>query len=128
MSHVTSTALNVLGRTLQPCSFEPRTGYFRDGCCHTDPSDRGLHTICVVVTQAFLAYSMRRGNDLSTPRPEYDFPGLKPGDRWCLCAARWLEAWHAKCAPEVLLESTHLNSLGVVSLDQLKAHAAQTPA
>jgi uncharacterized protein (DUF2237 family) len=128
MPQIPSDALNVLGKPLQPCSMEPRTGYFRDGCCHTDPSDRGLHTVCVIVTAEFLSYSRQRGNDLSTPRPEYEFPGLKPGDRWCLCAARWLEAWHAGKAPEVLLESTHLNSLGVVSLDQLKAHAAHQPA
>lgn len=123
MSQAASTALNVLGRPLQVCGMQPRTGYFRDGCCHTDPSDRGLHTVCVIVDAAFLAFSRQRGNDLSTARPEYDFPGLQPGDRWCLCAARWLEAWHAGQAPTVLLESTHLNSLGVVSLEQLRAHA-----
>lgn len=128
MSQVASTALNVLGRPLQPCSFEPRTGYFRDGCCHTAPTDRGLHTVCVIISADFLAFSRQHGNDLGTPRPEYDFPGLIPGDRWCLCAARWLEAWHAGQAPEVVLEATHLNSLGVVSLDQLRAHAARTPA
>ena len=118
------TALNVFGRPLAPCSFAPMTGFFRDGCCHTDPQDRGLHVVCVVVSADFLEFSRARGNDLSTPQPEYAFPGLKPGDRWCLCALRWLEALQAGMAPEVVLESTHLNTLGVVSLDQLQLYAA----
>jgi uncharacterized protein (DUF2237 family) len=121
-------ALNVLGRPLVPCSFAPLTGYFRDGCCHTDPSDQGLHVVCVVASADFLEFSRARGNDLSTPRPEYRFPGLRPGDRWCLCALRWLEALQAGMAPEVVLESTHLNALGVVSLEQLLAFAADAPA
>jgi len=121
---MSQTALNVLGRPLAPCGTEPMTGYFRDGCCRTDASDRGLHVVCALVTAEFLAFSLRRGNDLSTPRPEFDFPGLRPGDRWCLCANRWLEAWLEGVAPRVVLESTHLNALGVVTLDQLKALAS----
>ena len=117
------TALNVFGRPLAPCSFAPLTGFFRDGCCHTDPQDRGLHVVCVVVTADFLQFSRARGNNLSTPQPEYAFPGLKPGDRWCLCALRWLEALQAGMAPDVVLESTHLNTLGVITLDQLKLYA-----
>ena len=118
-----SLVLNVLGRPLQPCGTDPVTGYFRDGCCRTDASDRGLHVVCAVVTAEFLAFSQRRGNDLSTPRPEFDFPGLQPGDRWCLCANRWLEAWMEGVAPRVVLQATHLNALGVVTLDQLRALA-----
>jgi hypothetical protein len=121
-------ALNVLGRPLEPCSFAPMTGYFRDGCCRSDPGDRGLHVVCVVLTADFLAFSRQRGNDLSTPRPEFDFPGLKPGDRWCLCANRWLEALQAGMAPDVVLESTHLNTLGVVSLEQLRLYAVEVRA
>ena len=120
MSH---TPLNVLGRPLVPCGTEPMTGYFRDGCCRTDASDRGLHVVCAVMNDEFLAFSRRRGNDLSTPRPEFDFPGLRAGDRWCLCANRWLEAWLEGVAPRVVLESTHLNALGVVTLEQLRALA-----
>ncbi len=118
-----NTALNVLGTPLQPCGTEPMTGYFRDGCCRTDASDRGLHVVCAVLTAEFLAFSRARGNDLSTPRPEFDFPGLRPGDRWCLCANRWLEAWIEGVAPAVVLEATHLNALGVVTLDQLQSRA-----
>jgi len=125
---VATGAVNVLGGALAPCSFEPLTGFFRDGCCHTDPEDLGLHVVCVVVSADFLEFSRARGNDLSTPRPEYRFPGLRPGDRWCLCALRWLEALQAGMAPEVVLEATHLNALGVVSLDQLKAFAVDAPA
>jgi uncharacterized protein (DUF2237 family) len=117
------TALNVLGQPLQPCSLDPVTGYFRDGCCRSDASDRGLHVVCAVMTAEFLAFSKARGNDLSTPRPEYDFPGLRPGDRWCLCAVRWLEAWQAGMAPFVVLGATHLNALGVVDLEQLRLYA-----
>lgn len=117
-------ALNVLGRPLQPCGLDPPTGYFRDGCCRTDASDRGLHVVCAVMSAEFLAFSKARGNDLSTPRPEFDFPGLRPGDRWCLCATRWLEAWQAGMAPFVVLEATHLNALGVVDLEQLRLFAA----
>ncbi|MEZ5455672.1 MAG: DUF2237 domain-containing protein [Lysobacteraceae bacterium] len=116
-------SLNVLGLPLQPCSLKPLTGYFRDGCCRTDPTDRGLHVVCAVMDARFLAFSKVAGNDLSTPRLEFDFPGLRAGDRWCLCAARWLEAYHAGVAPRVILQSTHLNTLGVVSLDHLREYA-----
>ena len=119
----TVTALNVFGRPLVPCGVDPMTGFFRDGCCRSDPQDRGLHVVCVVMTADFLSFSRARGNDLSTPMPEYDFPGLKPGDRWCLCALRWLEALQAGMAPDVVLEATHLNALGVVNLDQLRLYA-----
>ena len=116
--------LNVLGTPLQTCSTEPMTGWFRDGCCKGDPNDRGLHLICAVMTSEFLRFSKSEGNDLSTPRPEYGFPGLKHGDRWCLCATRWRDAYAAGMAPKVVLEATHLNTLGVVSLDQLREYAA----
>jgi uncharacterized protein (DUF2237 family) len=116
-------ARNVLGGTLLPCSVAPVTGFFRDGCCNTGPMDHGLHVVCAEMTEAFLAFSAARGNDLSTPRPEYGFPGLKPGDRWCLCAARWEEARLAGRAPKVLLEATHQAALAVVSLAHLRAHA-----
>lgn len=115
--------LNVLGTPLQPCSVSPRTGWFRDGCCRADPADRGMHTVCIVATEEFLGFSFACGNDLITPQPEYGFPGLKPGDRWCLCAPRWAEALAASAAPRVVLEATHLNTLGVVTLDALRAHA-----
>lgn len=116
--------LNVLGDAIAACSEQPKTGFFRDGCCHTDERDVGMHTICVKLTAEFLAFSKSQGNDLSTPRPEFNFPGLKPGNQWCLCATRWLEAWQAGCAPEVLLRSTHERSLEVVSLEQLWSLAA----
>lgn len=116
-------AHNVLGGELQACSFDPLTGYFRDGCCNTDAQDNGLHVVCARVTADFLAFSASRGNDLSTPRPEWRFVGLRPGDRWCLCALRWKEALDAGRAPPVVLESTHEKALEVVSLDDLKAHA-----
>jgi hypothetical protein len=114
---------NVLGGTLISCSEKPLTGFFRDGCCNTGPQDRGLHTVCAVLTEGFLTFSMSRGNDLSTPRPEFDFPGLKPGDRWCLCAARWKEAYDAGMAPKVVLAATHEATLRVVNLEALKEHA-----
>lgn len=114
---------NVLGGPLLPCSVAPLTGFFRDGCCNTGPEDLGLHVVCVEVSAEFLAFSRSAGNDLSTPIPEYGFPGLKPGDRWCLCAARWEEARRAGMAPPVLLEATHVAALEVCSLDDLKAHA-----
>lgn len=119
------TAFNVLGTPLQACSHSPKTGYFRDGCCHTDPGDRGMHVVCAVMTERFLEFSRQRGNDLVTPRPEFDFPGLRPGDRWCLCAHRWVEAWEHGVAPDVVLEATHLNALGVVPLDELRAYAVR---
>lgn len=116
-------ALNVLGQPLQPCSYDPLTGFFRDGCCHTREDDTGSHVICARVTAAFLDFSRTRGNDLITPRPEYRFAGLKPGDRWCLCALRWKEALEAGLAPPVILEATHARALTLVGLDQLQAHA-----
>ena len=113
---------NVLGTALVPCSYEPLTGYFRDGCCKTDATDMGSHLICARVTQAFLSFSKMRGNDLSTPRPEHRFKGLTAGDRWCLCATRWAEAFAAGVAPPVLLECTHANALRFVTLQQLEKH------
>jgi uncharacterized protein (DUF2237 family) len=102
---------------------EPLTGWHRDGCCNTDAADAGLHTVCAVMTEEFLAFSQSAGNDLSTPRPEYGFPGLNPGDRWCLCAGRWEEARVAGFAPEVVLEATHAKTLGITMLGHLQAHA-----
>lgn len=118
-------AINVLGTPLQVCSTEPMTGYFRDGCCNTDATDRGSHVVCAEMTDEFLTFSRQRGNDLSTPRPEYRFPGLVAGDRWCLCALRWKEAFEAGVAPPVLLESTHIRALDVLSLEQLQSCALQ---
>ena len=114
--------INVLGKPLVPCSYDPLTGYFRDGCCKTDATDTGSHLICARVTDAFLTFSRMRGNDLSTPRPEYRFKGLKAGDRWCLCATRWAEALAAGVAPPVVLESTHAAALRFVTLEQLEKH------
>ena len=115
--------LNVLGEALTPCSVEPMTGFHRDGCCATGPEDLGRHVVCAEVTAAFLDYSRSRGNDLVTPRLEYGFPGLRPGDRWCLCAARWQEALTAGVAPPVLLASTHQAALEICDLADLKRHA-----
>ena len=123
MDQVTTTARNVLGEPLQSCSTAPLTGFFRSGCCDTGPEDRGLHVVCAQVTAEFLVFSRSRGNDLITPMPAYRFPGLKPGDRWCLCATRWLEALRAGVAPPVLLAATHERALEVVSLGDLKRHA-----
>ena len=117
-------ALNVLGQPLQPCSFDPLTGWYRDGCCHTDAQDAGSHVICARMTPAFLNHQMERGNDLITPRPTLRFPGLKPGDRWCVCALRWREAYEANCAPPVVLGSTHENALRHVPLSWLQRAAA----
>jgi uncharacterized protein len=116
-------SLNVLGTPLVPCSYDPLTGYFRDGCCNTDESDGGSHLVCTRVTQEFLVFSLQCGNDLMTPRPEYRFAGLKPGDRWCLCAKRWVQALQAGLAPPVVLECTHAKTLEFVSLDTLREHA-----
>lgn len=116
---------NVLGTELVPCSYDPVTGYFRDGCCTTDESDMGSHLVCVRVTQEFLTFSSARGNDLVTPQSQYHFAGLKPGDRWCLCANRWREALEAGFAPPVILESTHLNALEFVTMAQLEKHRFQ---
>ena len=115
---------NVLGGTLQPCSFDPNTGFFRDGHCNTCAQDQGSHTVCAIMTAEFLAFSKSRGNDLVTPMPQYHFPGLKPGDHWCLCAGRWLEAQQAGQAPQVDLAATHEAALSVVPLALLQAYAA----
>jgi len=117
------TAKNVLGTALQICSTDPLTGWKRDGCCDTDAADRGMHVVCAIVTNDFLSSSKDAGNDLSTPRPEYRFPGLHDGDRWCLCAARWEEARLAGFAPGVVLEATHERALEVIALGHLQAHA-----
>ncbi len=114
---------NVLGSALEACSSEPLTGFFRDGCCNTGPQDRGSHTVCAVVTAEFLRFSQERGNDLSTPRPEHGFPGLRPGDRWCLCAPRWQEAFEAGCAPRVMLAATHVGALDHCALEDLERYA-----
>ena len=114
---------NVFGGPLQSCSAAPMTGFFRNGCCDTGPSDMGSHTVCVVMTAEFLEFSKRRGNDLSTPMPEYGFPGLKAGDRWCLCAPRWQEAFEAQAAPRVVLRATHEGALEYCSLADLKRFA-----
>jgi uncharacterized protein (DUF2237 family) len=119
----TQKARNVLGGELALCSKKPLTGFLRTGCCETGPEDFGVHTVCVRVTAEFLEFSRRAGNDLSTPMPEYEFPGLKPGDKWCLCAARWGEAFDAGCAPLVDLAATHEATLGIVRLEDLKRHA-----
>jgi len=124
---MTTPARNVLGGELLSCSFDPLTGFFRDGCCRTDDSDQGRHLMCTRVTADFLAYSMQSGNDLSTPRPEWRFRGLQPGDRWCLCVDRWLEALAAGVAPPVVLEATHEGTLRSVSLETLQAHAWKHP-
>ncbi|MEN9788682.1 MAG: hypothetical protein RLZZ473_746 [Pseudomonadota bacterium] len=115
--------LNVFGEPLATCSDAPKTGWYRSGCCETDPTDHGSHTVCALMTAEFLEFSRSRGNDLSTPRPEFGFPGLRPGDRWCLCAARWQEAFIAGCAPRVNLRATHQRALDIVALVDLKAHS-----
>lgn len=122
-----SDTRNVLGSLLQVCSVAPMTGFGRDGMCHTGPQDLGSHTVCARMTAAFLDYSRLRGNDLVTPVPEYDFPGLKPGDHWCVCAARWLEAAEAGVAPPVVLEATHERALRHVALADLEYHALRAP-
>lgn len=121
----TDASVNVLGEPLEPCSTAPMTGFFRNGCCDTSAADRGSHTVCAVMTSEFLAFSRRMGNDLSTPRPEFGFPGLKPGDRWCLCAARFLEAYEAGMAPRVKLTATHKRALEIVPLDLLRELALE---
>ena len=115
---------NVLEGDLDECSRDPLTGFYRDGCCETGPDDRGTHVVCAVMTDAFLSFTKSRGNDLSTPRPEYRFPGLTAGDRWCLCVSRWKEALKAGVAPPVVLEATNAKALEVVTLEDLQAHAA----
>ncbi|MSR14293.1 MAG: DUF2237 domain-containing protein [Gammaproteobacteria bacterium] len=118
-----SQALNVLGEPLVPCSFDPLTGFYRDGCCRTGDEDVGSHTVCVELTREFLAFSREAGNDLSTAHPEFGFPGLNPGDRWCLCAPRWQEAFEAGAAPRVFLLGTEIGALDYVELGDLKKHA-----
>ena len=119
------SSLNVYGEPLEPCSTNPMTGFFRDGCCSTNDQDVGSHTVCIEVTQEFLEFSRLKGNDLSTPMPEYGFPGLKPGNRWCLCAARWYEACEADMAPRVFLKGTHERALDIIPLELLKKHEAE---
>jgi uncharacterized protein (DUF2237 family) len=116
-------SLNVLGGSLEVCSNAPRTGFYRDGCCNTGDEDIGAHLICAEVTEEFLEFTRRRGNDLSTANPLVGFPGLRPGDRWCICVSRWKEALEAGIAPPVVLEATHVNALDVVSIDDLRRHA-----
>jgi len=116
-------ALNVFGDELIECSNEPLTGFYRDGCCNSGEDDLGVHTVCVILTDEFLAFSKSVGNDLSTPRPEYMFPGLKAGERWCLCAARWVEAYQAGKAPLVVLEATHERTLDFIDLHELVKYA-----
>lgn len=120
---MSESARNVLGEPLETCSADPVTGFFRDGCCNTGPADRGMHVVCVLVTREFLEFSRRQGNDLVTPRPEFGFPGLRPGDRWCLCAERWREALDSGVAPRVILRATHEAALTCVSIEDLKRHA-----
>ncbi|MCP5208438.1 MAG: DUF2237 domain-containing protein [Hahellaceae bacterium] len=123
MELVKKNALNVIGTELLPCNHNPKTGFFRDGSCNTCKEDVGSHTVCVVMTTRFLEYSRFKGNDLSTPRPEFGFPGLQEGDQWCLCAARWLEAHNEGMAPKIKLLSTHEKALEIVPLEKLKASA-----
>lgn len=118
-----SSALNVFGEALAPCSMQPLTGFFRDGCCHTGPMDHGTHVVCAKMTAEFLAFTKSRGNDLQTPIPAYQFPGLKVGDRWCLCALRWLEAEKAGFAPPVVLEATNEKALAIVPIELLLQYA-----
>jgi len=120
-----SVRTNVLGGKLLPCCFSPMTGFYRDGYCRTGPGDHGLHTVCVEVNAAFLAFSREVGNDLSTPMPEYQFPGLEAGDRWCLCVTRWKQALDAGMAPAVVLSGCHISALEFVSLEELQAHAVK---
>ena len=121
------TELNVLGGELEPCGIDPVTGFYRDGCCSTGPEDLGSHTICAVMTEEFLAHQRRIGNDLSTPMPQYRFPGLVPGDRWCVTAVNWLRAHHDGAAAPVVLASTHLRALDIVPLDVLRQHTIDVP-
>jgi uncharacterized protein (DUF2237 family) len=118
---------NVLGGALEPCGTEPLTGFYRDGCCASGPEDLGSHTVCTVVSAEFLGFQQEVGNDLSTPRPEYGFPGLRPGDRWCVVAARWLQAYRAGAAAGVVLAATNARALQVVPLEALRQHAVDVP-
>ena len=121
-TRVSRSQKNVLGGTLEKCSYDPLTGYFRDGCCNTDISDRGIHTVCALVDDAFLSFSKKMGNDLSTPRPEFGFSGLKAGDFWCLCAMRWEEARIAGVAPRVNLKASNYKTLSIIPLDILSEY------
>lgn len=121
------TDRNVLGGPLEPCGTDPMTGFYRDGCCNSGPEDVGNHSVCAVVSSEFLAHQYRTGNDLVTPRPAYGFPGLRPGDRWCVCAERWLQAYAADAAPPVVLAATHERATEVIPLDALRAHAVDVP-
>jgi len=123
-----STERNVLGHELQPCGVDPVTGFYRDGCCSTGPEDIGSHTVCAVVTAEFLVHQKLVGNDLSSPRPEWRFPGLKPGDRWCVVAVRWLQAYEDGAAAPVVLASTHERALDVITIEMLREHAVDVPA
>ncbi len=120
--------VNVVGGKLTPCSTAPLTGFYRDGCCNTGPDDVGSHTVCVIMTEDALAFSKAAGNDLSTPRPAYGFVGLRPGDRWCLCASRWLEAYHAGHAPQVVLGATHERALEIIPIEVLASFASHESA
>jgi uncharacterized protein len=119
--------MNVLGGELEPCGTDPVTGFYRDGCCTTGPEGLGSHTVCAVMTTQFLAHQRDVGNDLSTPIPAYEFPGLEPGDRWCVVASRWWQAYKAGVAPPVVLAATHVRALDVVPLDALREHAVDVP-
>jgi uncharacterized protein len=118
-------ARNVLNGPLQPCSADPMTGFYRNGCCDTGAGDVGIHVVCAEMTAEFLAFSVSRGNDLVTPVPQFGFPGLRPGDRWCLCVERWKEAYEVGVAPPVILESTHMSALEFVSLEELQEHSVK---
>ncbi|WP_151448191.1 DUF2237 family protein [Lacisediminimonas profundi] len=125
MAHSSPPSRNVYNEPIVPCSFQPLTGFFRDGCCKTADDDAGTHVVCAVMTEDFLDFSVSRGNDLVTPVPEWGFPGLRAGDKWCLCALRWLEACEAGMAPPVVLESTNFHALDLIPLALLQAHARQ---
>jgi len=127
MSLPEQPALNVMGGPLEECGTDPTTGFYRAGCCNTGPQDLGSHTVCTVVTADFLVHQQRVGNDLSTPRPEYDFPGLQPGDRWCVVARRWMEAYLDGAAAPVVLAATHERALDVIPLEALREHAIDVP-
>jgi uncharacterized protein (DUF2237 family) len=118
-----SSQMNIHGRPLELCSQDPLTGFFRNGCCDTDNHDRGLHTVCVILTDEFLKFSLEVGNDLSTPRPEFDFPGLKPGQKWCLCANRWLEAYESGVAPPIITESTNIKTLDIINFETIALYS-----
>ena len=118
-----SSQMNIHGRPLELCSQDPLTGFFRNGCCDTDNHDRGLHTVCVILTDEFLKFSLEVGNDLSTPRPEFNFPGLKPGQKWCLCANRWLEAYESGVAPPIITESTNIKTLDIIDFETIALYS-----